>query len=128
MGYKKVNISFVIIISLFVLGILFASSYSANKTQLATLSLTNSQSNSSKLAQKITKIKGVKTVFLDNGTQLLTLRYDNSKLNLKKIKKHLENKGILVEKLNSIKIIPSKERSEIYKKNRNIVELNFSPS
>ena len=126
MQQRKINLTGLILILLFVLGILFASKYSPGKNKLATICLSGEKYNSQELTRVLSDIKGIKTVFLDPKSELLTFRYDSSRLKLKNIKKHLNTQGIEAQTLKSVKLLKSK--NEISTDKTKLFKLDISPS
>ena len=93
---------------------------------MATICLSKESYNSKKLTRVLSDIQGIKTVFVDPKSELLTFRYDSSRLTLDNIKKHLSNQGIKTQSLKSVKLI--KSRDEIPEKKTKLFKLDISPS
>ncbi|HMA62335.1 MAG TPA: hypothetical protein VKP78_06755 [bacterium] len=112
MRQRKISFTAVVFFILFVLGILFASKYSPGKSKLATICFSENNVDSDKVTQALADVTGIRTVFLDPKSELLTFRYNSSDLTLQKIKDQLRKMGIEAQSLQSVRLIKSSDQKE----------------
>lgn len=122
---RKINLTGGLLIVLFVIGILFASKYSPGKNKLATICLTGEKTNSN-ITQALAGMQGIKTVFLDPKSEILTFRYDSSQLTLNNIKEQLKSYGLKAQSLQSLKFV--KKDRKLEEEQTKLFKLDFSPS
>lgn len=126
MKNRKINLTGLILIILFVLGMLFASNYSSGKSKLATLCFSGGEKNTGELTKVLSEIEGVRTVFLDPKSELLTFRYDSSRLTLERIKDQLSEYGLNAQNLKSVKILKAQKKQQ--QEPTPLFKLDISPS
>jgi len=68
--------------------------------------------DSDKVTQALADVTGIRTVFLDPKSELLTFRYNSSDLTLQKIKDQLRKMGIEAQSLQSVRLIKSSDQKE----------------
>jgi len=126
MKQRNINYMVILLFGIFVLGILFASKYTPGKNKLATICVSKKTKDTQEMTKLLAGFQGIKTVFVDPKSELITFRYDSSKLTLESIKEKLNEHGLETLDLKSVKIIKSEKN--LSDKKTKLFKLDFSSS
>lgn len=123
MKKRSFSPSFLFLIILFVLGILFASQYSPGSERIVTFSVDQCESaqlvNCVELLEQ--KFEGVEKIFVDTKTNIFSIRYESSQVSLDTIIAFFEDADLVIESSNSVSLMKEEEP-----KNKKLFKISFS--
>ncbi len=107
MRKKSFSPSFLFLIILFALGILFASQYSPGSERIVTFSVCECEGV--KLENCVsaleTNFEGVEKIFVDTKANIFSIRYESSMVSVDSVKKFFHDADLVIESSNSINLM-----------------------
>ena len=124
MSKKTYSPSFLFLIILFALGILFASQYTPGTERIATFSV--SDCNAGKLTEVVdlmdNNYDSLEKIFVDTKTNIFSVRYESSILSIDSVKSFFATHNLTIESSNSVNLM--KEKKKV--KEKKLFKISFS--
>ncbi|MBN2281960.1 MAG: hypothetical protein JXQ65_15365 [Candidatus Marinimicrobia bacterium] len=124
MRKKSFSPSFLFLIILFALGILFASQYSPGTERIATFSV--ARCDGDQLVKCVTELErnfdGVEKIFVDTKTNIFSIRYESSSVSIDSVKEFFSDAGVTIESSNSISLMGEKDNGP----DKKLFKISFS--
>jgi len=116
---RKISVFGFAFLFVFAAAILLDGKYSPASSELVTIHIDGIDDNviASKVEAMVRTIEGVQTVFIDEKSNICTVRYDSGKIDLKVVESQLAGLGIKFVPIESLKIFNStirKDRKKLF--------------
>ena len=94
-------------VALFAMGVLLIGKYSPSETNLSTIYIKgiNQTDTASRIQELVQSLSGVRSVFVDGCSQLLTVQYDSGSTDIQAFRKCLMGAGLSIEEIKGYSLL-----------------------